>query len=362
MESAMKLEYAITLDDFRALQKPFTLRPMANPGFKGAVFAAICLAALGIYCLFAGLGLPVAAFLLALAAGGGTAAYFFDVRSVRRAQEAYERNLSLGFERLHCRDRRIVEVTDAGYTLSCNCGTITRPWTELTQFSENQKFFLLRTKSEGLLLPKSAFSSEADRTEFRRLASEKINTTRRFGSTPIEFVCNSAEQRAARLLHIRQGGGWRLIVRIVLVLLGFFVILTWFLRSQGGSQNPAIPYESAAIVAGMFIAGNLARRFRRPAQPHHPLRLHFGNDGLHLEDQANIVRHPWESFCGYLENDGIFVLYHHPRLYRIIPKRVLGAKTADFANLVHSKLVPFNYRNPVRVPNPQVSNPAQTNS
>ena len=64
----MKIEYAISIDDFRALQRPFSLRAGASAGFKGTVVACAVIAVLGIYCLIEGFGLAVGGFLISLAA------------------------------------------------------------------------------------------------------------------------------------------------------------------------------------------------------------------------------------------------------------------------------------------------------
>jgi hypothetical protein len=358
MELAMKIEYGISIEDFRALQVPFTGRARANAGFKGLVVACCLVAALGVYCLVQGLGLPVGAFLIGLAALGVVAAYFFDVRSVRRAKQNCEKKIATAYQQLHCRDRRTLEVSEFGFTLSCKCGVVTRPWSELTQFSESDKFFLLRTKAEGVILPKSAFTSEGDKTEFRRLATDQINKSRPFASRPIEFLCSGAERRSARLLHIVQGGGWRLVLRVAVILLGLSLMLNFFLHSQGGQDDPTIPLKAAGLVFGAFLVAMAVRVMRVKPRTRTPLRVHFGEEGLHLQDQVTIARYPWEGFCGYLENSRIFLIYHNPRLYRIIPKRALASREPEFRALLLRKLSPFDYRNPIRAAAAQISKPA----
>ncbi len=354
----MKIQYAISIDDFRALQTPLIGRAGANAGFKGAIVACFLMAALGVFCIVQGLGLPVGAFLIGLGALAGIASYFFDVRAVRRAKEKYETNVLVAFQRLHCRDHRAVEFNDSGFTLSCKCGVVTRPWSELAQFSENDKFFLLRTKVDGLLLPKSAFSSEGDRTEFRRLATDQINNNRAFASRPIEYVCTAGERRSARLLHIVRGGGWRLALRVGVTLAGTSYLLNLYLRLEYPSYGPALPFLAAGLVLLAFFVAVIVRSARTKSPNRAPLYVHFGEEGLHLQDQTTIARNSWESFCGYLENESILLLYYNPRLYRVIPKRALASREAEFRGLVFRKLSHFDYRNPVRVANTQVSKPA----
>jgi hypothetical protein len=57
-----------------------------------------------------------------------------------------------------------------------------------------------------------------------------------------------------------------------------------------------------------------------------PIRVYFGEEGLHPQDPITISKTTWESFCGYLENRSILLLYHSASLYRIIPKRALGLR------------------------------------
>ena len=77
-----------------------------------------------------------------------------------------------------------------------------------------------------------------------------------------------------------------------------------------------------------------------------PLRMYFSDRGLHLQDPASQGRTRWDQFLGYLEDSNMFLLYHNPRLYRIISKRILGNREQEFRSLVESKLPGFNYRKP----------------
>jgi hypothetical protein len=68
MLGAVKIQYTIPIDDFRALQIPFTSRAETNAGFKGAIFVCSLMVALGVYCLLEGMGLPLGGFLVGLGA------------------------------------------------------------------------------------------------------------------------------------------------------------------------------------------------------------------------------------------------------------------------------------------------------
>lgn len=79
-----------------------------------------------------------------------------------------------------------------------------------------------------------------------------------------------------------------------------------------------------------------------------PLRIYFSDQGLHLQDPANQSRASWDQFVGYLEGDGMMLLYYNPKLYRIVPKRALDGQAARFRTLVEAKLSPYDYRDPAR--------------
>jgi hypothetical protein len=87
---------------------------------------------------------------------------------------------------------------------------------------------------------------------------------------------------------------------------------------------------------------------KRRAQYLGPLRVYFSDQGLHLQDPANQSRVPWTQFVGYLEGDGIMLLYYNPKFYRIVPRRALTGQAAKFQSLVGTKLNPYDYRNPIR--------------
>ncbi len=351
----MKVEYAIPFDDFRALQKPISLQ--VDVRFKGGVVVCGVMASLGIYCIIANFGLSVGGFLVGLAAVGGLAVYLHYVRSVRRAKEKYERDIALAYERLHCRDHRVVETNETGFTMTCNCGAVTYEWSQLVQFAENDRFFQLRTKADGLVLPKSAFASEGDKTEFRRLAAEQIYRTLAFASRSIELVSTKHDYWSARLLHVLRGGGWRRLAGASLFLVGAASIFAIF--HEHPPQNAiekftrieiAIMSAVVAFSALMFVRGRKLKGTYRTA-----LRMSFGEAGLHFQDAVAIARNPWESFCGYLEGRSIFLLYYNARLYRIIPKRALGSRETEFRELLLRKVSPFDYRNPFRLGPREVS-------
>ena len=255
----MRLTYAIRLEDFRALQSPFVLRAGKNAWFRGVLAACGLIALLGVFCLAEGFGVPVAAFLIALGLLAGGLAYLYEKRSITKAKETYEKRILLGYAQLHCRDHRLFEADNHTFSATCKCGTVSRPWQELVQLSENENFFSLNTKSGAIVLPKSAFSTEAERTEFRALASGKLNGEKALTSRHFDFTCTRDDLRKAHILHTLQGGGWRGVLKQALTFVcataGWIVIWRALSGAHSGARFGLL--GGAAAVVGRLGVGSL---------------------------------------------------------------------------------------------------------
>jgi YcxB-like protein len=275
---------------------------------------------------------------LGVMAGGG--AYWLDRRSLRRRRIQRERGLLAAYDRIHCRDCRTVEATSESLALTCKCGLVARPWTELTGFTETPYFLIPLTRNESVPIPKSAFASEGELTEFRRLILDKLHTDRPFNAYPIEFAHTRADFWRAKWLHVRKGGGWRRVFKIGLVMAMFtyaiFVIV-------GGARLGQLPAWLVPAALGAFVFF-LTRTLRSKQHYYGPLRIYFSEEGFHVMDPASQSRRRWNELAGYLEDRHIYLLYLNPRLYRIVPKRALGNRLGEFERLVQSALPQFDYR------------------
>jgi YcxB-like protein len=338
----MRLTYAIKFEDFKTLQAPFRTFAGNNAGFRGVLVACALIALLGVFCLMQGFGLPVAGFLIGLGAVAATGAYFYEQRSVQAKKEKYEKRIAQEFQRIHCRDQRIFEADESGFTTICKCGTVTRPWSELTSFSEIKTHFAFNTKMGGQILPKSAFASEAQMTEFRALATGKLNQDKPATAPHFDFALRRADYRQAYWLHTLKGGGWRGLAKALAIYAGitYGVFILW---NSLAANNPG---ARAGLIGGLvgFPVLTIVRKQRR--QYLGPLRVYFSEQGLHLQDPANQARASWDQFVGYLEGNGVMLLYYNPKLYRIVPKRALSGQAERFQTLVKAKLSPYDYRSP----------------
>ena len=341
----MKLEYAISFDDFRALHAPYAAAPGRNVGFRAVLVVCGVMALLGLYCMSQGFGLPLGFFLIGLGVIAAWGAYFFDTRSVAAGKQKYEDGIARAYQQIHCRDRRALEVDEAGFTMQCACGTVSRPWSELRSFSENTPFFVIRTKSDVVPVAKTAFRSEGDVTEFRALVLSKVNQSKPFAARPIDFRYAPADFRNAALLNAIHGGAWRRWLSRVVSIAGFGYIMALVLRSQSPSRNDgAVPYYFAFGTILLFALVRVL--MRKKTRYNGPLRLIFGPEGLHIQDPQTIAMNGWDNYLGYLESPQVFLIYINPKLYRIVPKRILGDRKKEFASLVQAKLPTYNYKRP----------------
>ena len=342
----MKLTYAINIEDFSALRPPFKTRAGENAGFKGALGACGLIALLGVFTLIVGMGILVGGFLIGLGIVAATAAYFYEQRSVRIKREVHDKSISEAFQQIHCRDQRVFAVDENGLTASCACAIVTQPWSELASVSENATHFALGTKAGGHVLPKSAFSSESQITEFRAFVSVKLNQDKSVTSPHIDFTCTPEDYRAAYLLHTFQGGGWRYAAKR----LATSAFATWgclvIWRYVSASRDPVVLVGLIAMLVGAPAFGMIMRS--RKKRYLGPLRLYFSDDGLHAQYPAKQSRRPWSQFIGYLEDKKVILLYLSPKFRTVIPKRALAGQGALLKTLIKAKLRRHDYRNPIR--------------
>ncbi len=295
---------------------------------------------LGIYCIVQGFGLPVGGFLIGLGATAAAVAYPYEKRSVSRRAAEREAAILNAYQRIHCRDLRGFETTDETFTTTCKCATVTRPWSELVSFAESPHYFLLNAKGAIHTIPKRAFPSEGAITEFRASLSAKLERDRLPTSPWVEFRYTPADFRQARWVHLVRGGGWRSLLKNTLTFVAIVYGIAVLYRAV---QDRGLAL--AIVAAG---AGVLALNFSRRRKKHYfgPLKISYGEEGFQVQAPASETRNSWGRFLGYLEDRDVFLLYVTPRLYQVMPKRILTG-SGRLGSLLKSKLRPFDYRNPM---------------
>jgi YcxB-like protein len=342
---SVQITYGISFDEFRTLQP--APRPHAGRTAFVLVMGLVCLslivpgAGLVVQAVADGQAPPAAALAsIALGAALGAFAYLLDRRSLRRWHVRREQAIYAAYERVHCRDSRTLQATSESLSLTCKCGLVARPWSELTGFTETPSFLIPLTRNESFPIPKSAFSSEGELTEFRRLILDKLHTDRPFNACPIEFAHTHEDFWRAKWLHVRKGGGWRRVLKVAFAVALFLYAIAF---TMNGARTGQLPSWLVLVVLGAF-AFFLATTMRLRQHYFGPLRIYFSEEGFHVVDPASQSRRRWNELAGYLEDRHIYLLYLNPRLYRIVPKRALGHRLEEFGRLVQTALPPFDYR------------------
>jgi hypothetical protein len=362
----VKITYDISLEEFAALQ---SAAPAKAPsawlyrvalGFSGMVALAGCLPLLlegrgpsG------GLAFPIecALVFLLLGSAGGGLAYGLNKRAQAKLEQARQRHwagVQTAYQHLHCRDQRAIEVSQSGFTLSCRCGQVTRPWTELISFSENNFMLGLRTKSEFILVSKRGFSSPGEVTEFRALVLDELARQKKSTIPYVDFAYVRHDFTHAQLLHMRRGGGWKPLARRAFVISVFSYFVLYAAFASHSAQFGAMPWWTMPALLGFWGTALLVLMLDKVRSAKHyfgPLRIWMGEDGISLRDQTSETRIGWENYIGYLEDSQMYLLYHNPRFYRIFPKRIFDKRRQqEFRQLLTSKLPPLGQ--PVAPPQP----------
>ena len=344
----MRVTYAITYEDFLSLQRPFTLRPGRNAGF---------IAALIVCGLVVGLGLVVGGFagvaIGALGILGAGGAWLYEKAAVKRAREKYQKSLSIAFQSIHCRDERSFQADEDGFTTACKCGVITRPWSEFVRVSEAKKFLLIGTKKGTELIPKFAFASEGELTEFRNFLLGKLNQVAAPMAKNFEVAYTAADFRSAHWLHVWKAGGRSRLIYSLITAWGVAVIIYFLLMNTKGIEVDETTARIFAFIgAVLFWTVPTFLRLRSPKLP--PARIYYDSEGMLVEDSANRIRFSWDQFIGYLENKHVLLLYLNPRQFKLIPKRALEGRASEFYDVLQRRLRSYDYKNPL----PAMSAPA----
>jgi len=367
----VRITYDISLDEFAALQPPFVAKRSGLLFYQATLGVVSIAAIIRSLPLLPGLGNASSGgipsellFCIFLAGAAGGCSYWLRRRArtkLEQAKQSYREGVRIAYQRLHCRDQRVIEVSDSGFTHSCRCGEVTRPWTELISFSESNFMLGLRTKSEFMLISKRGFSSPGQITEFRTLVSDALE--RQKPAVPYtDFAYLRSDFTRAQWLHILRGRGWRPFVQRA-----FVVSLICFFALSAALAGRRTLYESMPwyllpallVLWTCLLLFDAHNKVRYAKHYFGPLRLWITEDGISLRDQASETRFSWENFIGYLEDSRVYLLYHNPALYRIIPKRILEERRQEtFRRLLTSRLPRFGKPMPM----PEASLPGNDGS
>jgi hypothetical protein len=347
----MRLTYTIPYEAFVALQPPFVSEE--GPGLGLMLFFQFAGALAGIgFMLMAVRAAHIVgwtpwpsaplyrgAIEFALGAFAVVGVWYFRRRSAKSMQREHTEFLRDSYSRLHCRSARFVEVTDEGLVFGCDCKKAINPWNRLSAVVESPLGFMIAGGRETQIVPSAAFGSEAQRTEFRQLLSDKLNENKTFNARTIEFECVAEDWRNAAWLRFKAGGWLRAIGVAILACFGAGMIL-YFGPMVDYDARFDPPFVAGAIAFVALVLLLLWMRRRRPKPYLGPLKVAFAEDAIYVQSRASESRVPWHQVTGLLIDRKCLILVQRFTTVLLIPGRYISPVQGRYiVELLREKLV-----------------------
>lgn len=346
----MKLTYGITYEDFRSLfPSAAKLRKPKPALYFGMVMAAL-LALVGVLITLKALDIVDYRTVPEGTTAQGLGTIFFGIaiiglcvwyerRTDATIRRKYESHLAAKFKNLHCSNNRTIECSPESLEISCACGSTSRPWTEVSAFTEGPAFFQINTRQEAHLIPKRAFASESERTEFRALVDEHVHVASALSGTRIQFVRTKADARKTRMLHMKKGLSSKQKVNIALSCAVLVWAVFYGIRAVTGNPHYAVGLGVCALsLAARFSPWIKKSKYRYFGR----LNASFNADGIQIQDNVSTARYRWTDFRGYTKDSSYWLLYHTNNTYRAFPRRAFQLNQAsEFNQLLEKNLKPI---------------------
>jgi hypothetical protein len=145
-----------------------------------------------------------------------------------------------------------------------------------------------------------------------------------------EFQLTSDDYAEAQVAHLTTVLGRRFVLGICVLGLGLAVTLIIAL-TDGARIHELLP--SWIFFGAMFLLLFVLRskvlyrmRFNRTKALHESIHFEAGDDGVVFRTKRGESTTKWEGVEKWWESKGIFLLYLQPRLFFVVPKRVLDIK------------------------------------
>jgi YcxB-like protein len=160
-----------------------------------------------------------------------------------------------------------------------------------------------------------------------------------------EFQLTQDDYVEAQLSHYGKLG--KMIFVPGMVVLGAALVVTLAIALTDPATTSQLA-PSWIFLAALFLAVILLRsgpgmlhrmQFNRLRALHEPIRFEAGEGGIVYNTGKSESTTKWEAFEKWKESKGSFLLYVQPRLYFLVPKRVLdGAQVDAFRELLKSRV------------------------
>jgi hypothetical protein len=346
----MRVSYPVSYQSFVALQPPFVpIAPMGRGLFFFFQFAvpvagigfeliAVRVAYLFGWTSWRSANLTHGFAILALGALPILGVVLARRASARKARRDHDDFLRGNYESLHCRDNRFVELTPDGLSIGCACKSKLHPWSQLSTVVETPAVFILATRLDTQIIPKDAFASEASRTEFRTLLSEKLNENKSLHARTIEFVCTPADWRDASRLRLKSGG-WIKVLALAFSVCGAIAMILFFAPILDDSARVAPPFIAAACGFALLVVILLVVFRRKPFRYLGPLKVSFGEDAIYVQSPTSEGRIPWSHITGCAGDRKCMVFLYRPFSILLIPLRAIPPAQAEYVfGLLKAKL------------------------
>jgi hypothetical protein len=229
----------------------------------------------------------------------------------------------LKYGKLHCPNRRFVETWESGLLFGCDCGAQQMPWSGISTLLENERDFIIASAVQTEAVPKAAFASEAERTRFRALLSEKMTANKDLTARSVEFAYTAQDWRNAEWLQFKMGAWKRELLLAVMACwaTGLSLVFLQFINDIH-ELTPAY-YAGGVVFAAMLIAVSSA--VRRPrVQTGIPFKVGFAEDAIYVESPVVEMRILWQAVTGCLADKKSLLFIHSRKRLLLIPLRSMA--------------------------------------
>jgi hypothetical protein len=158
-----------------------------------------------------------------------------------------------------------------------------------------------------------------------------------------EFQLTSDDYAEAQLDHFTKILGKKLILYIIV--LGAAVVVTLLIALTDPAKQreilPAWLFLGAVLLVLFLLRSKVFYRmqFNRTKALHGPFHFEAGESGVAFRSQRGESTTRWEGFEKWRESKGSFLLYTQPRLFFVVPKRVLDIdQVAALRELLRSRV------------------------
>jgi YcxB-like protein len=335
----MRVTYSLSYETFVGLQPPFKAIEPIGRGLSFFIHFAIVLTGVGFVLFTSSLSLfsfldssslsgPVLLKAIEVSSVGALAlAVVWSVRKVsaRRARSEQEVFLRDSFNRLHCRHQRFVETSEDDLRFGCPCKTQLRPWSQFMTLAETDKGFVLCTRAEALVIPKDAFASEGERTEFRAVLTQRLTHGKSLAARAIDVTCNREDWRDAQRLQFKLGGWVRSVGFAMLALVDAALIL-FFVPFFDESGRVSPPQIAGAVCFGflLIVLNHLLRR--NPPRHLLPVKIWLAEDAIYLQSAIAESRIPWDEVSTCVADHKCLLIVQRDHSLILIPQRFVTSE------------------------------------